>query len=201
MDLQQLEWYKKHMADPKYKSELYAKRREERAKNRAETRRKHRERYAKNPSYYYSRTEQWAKDNPEKVAAGTNARRYAKKRDHCEVCGAKNLDLVMHHEDYTRPLDVLTLCETCHKRVHAGVIKLPTPEPILTPKNERHCPTCSKNWPQCGRKQPSTGASFRYKGKYGCVRWMPFGIRTISELVAESKLYGLLVKTVQKEAL
>ena len=35
----------------------------------------------------------------------------------CEVCGqGKKLDA--HHKDYTKPLEVMWLCRTCHKNLH-----------------------------------------------------------------------------------
>jgi hypothetical protein len=43
--------------------------------------------------------------------------------DTCELCGACRDDrpawgLYAHHEDYSRPLDVIWLCGSCHQRVH-----------------------------------------------------------------------------------
>lgn len=35
----------------------------------------------------------------------------------CESCGS-TADLHRHHDDYSRPLDVRTLCRTCHYREH-----------------------------------------------------------------------------------
>lgn len=35
----------------------------------------------------------------------------------CEHCGASKVE--MHHEDYSKPLDVRWLCMPCHKRLHA----------------------------------------------------------------------------------
>ncbi len=39
-------------------------------------------------------------------------------RGSCQVCGEENAQ--GHHEDYTKPLDVLWLCDTHHKRLHGG---------------------------------------------------------------------------------
>lgn len=38
-------------------------------------------------------------------------------RQPCELCGATNL-VHAHHDDYSRPLDVLWLCPTHHKERH-----------------------------------------------------------------------------------
>jgi hypothetical protein len=35
----------------------------------------------------------------------------------CQICGAiENLE--KHHPDYSKPLEVITLCRSCHRRVH-----------------------------------------------------------------------------------
>jgi len=35
----------------------------------------------------------------------------------CELCKGKD-NLVMHHEDYSKPLSVITLCQKCHLNLH-----------------------------------------------------------------------------------
>lgn len=40
-----------------------------------------------------------------------------KKPKNCEVCG-QTKRLVGHHKDYTRPLDVVWVCQPCHKALH-----------------------------------------------------------------------------------
>jgi hypothetical protein len=39
----------------------------------------------------------------------------------CERCGATE-NLERHHPDYSKPLEVQTLCKTCHTQVHQGLI-------------------------------------------------------------------------------
>lgn len=39
----------------------------------------------------------------------------------CQSCADPGKRLVAHHEDYLRPLDVVWLYYSCHKRRHAGV--------------------------------------------------------------------------------
>lgn len=37
---------------------------------------------------------------------------------HCEVCSAPG-DVHGHHDDYTKPLDVIWCCSACHSLIHA----------------------------------------------------------------------------------
>lgn len=41
----------------------------------------------------------------------------------CELCGATDR-LHMHHPDYSKPLDVITLCQPCHVTVHHKGVKV-----------------------------------------------------------------------------
>lgn len=45
------------------------------------------------------------------------------KRLPCENCGATPSKA--HHEDYSRPLEVVWLCAKCHRRLHAAIDKAP----------------------------------------------------------------------------
>jgi hypothetical protein len=38
-------------------------------------------------------------------------------KDRCEHCGSTKR-LNMHHPDYSKPLEVVTLCVPCHEKVH-----------------------------------------------------------------------------------
>ena len=65
----------------------------------------------------------WMANNPEKRAAHyavNNAVRDGRleKPASCQVCGATPKRIEGHHEDYTKPLDVLWLCRTCHNDAH-----------------------------------------------------------------------------------
>lgn len=42
----------------------------------------------------------------------------------CAKCGSDKAE--MHHEDYSRPLDVIFLCRECHLKEHAERRKPPT---------------------------------------------------------------------------
>lgn len=37
--------------------------------------------------------------------------------DKCEICGATE-GLEKHHPDYSKPLEVITLCRSCHMKLH-----------------------------------------------------------------------------------
>lgn len=62
-------------------------------------------------------------ENPEKYKAHcmiNNAIRDGKmtRKSNCEGCGDK-CDTYGHHCDYSKPLDVVWLCPSCHKTTHA----------------------------------------------------------------------------------
>lgn len=69
------------------------------------------------------RTVRWRKANPEKTRAHRavqNALRSGKLRRpaRCRQCNSRGT-LHGHHADYSRPLEVLWLCELCHRKVHS----------------------------------------------------------------------------------
>jgi len=64
------------------------------------------------------------KEHPEKWMARKLARANVTKLP-CQVCGDDKSEA--HHEDYSRPLDVVWLCHKHHFQVERGVIKLETP--------------------------------------------------------------------------
>lgn len=51
----------------------------------------------------------------------------------CQVC-LNELRLVGHHEDYSKPLDVIWMCDPCHKRYHMSAAeKYPTADDPTAP--------------------------------------------------------------------
>lgn len=60
-------------------------------------------------------------NNPEKDRAHRLARYHKEKllKAECEQCGAAG-KLHMHHPDYSKPLEVMTLCISCHELIHHG---------------------------------------------------------------------------------
>lgn len=72
---------------------------------------------------YRRARQKWLDHNPDKRAAHVlvgNALRSGKieKASECECCGAKDVRLEGHHEDYSKPLDVVWLCRSCHVARH-----------------------------------------------------------------------------------
>ena len=64
----------------------------------------------------------WMTKNPEKVSAQRKAQR-AKKNgilipQPCEFC--LNKEVVMHHDDYSKPLEIRWLCKIHHRKIHYG---------------------------------------------------------------------------------
>jgi ribosomal protein S27AE len=56
--------------------------------------------------------------------ANTYLRRGKLQRKPCERCGSDSAE--MHHDDYSRPLDVRWLCRSCHVDAHGGSTKAPS---------------------------------------------------------------------------
>jgi hypothetical protein len=92
----------------------------------AENRRRYKE-AAKDPAarkHMWGRAKVWADSNPEKRAAHaqvSNATRAGKITPQpCEKCGHA-LNVQAHHEDYSKPLDVVWLCGICHGKRHREI--------------------------------------------------------------------------------
>jgi len=59
----------------------------------------------------------WKTNNSQKVKAYAIALNSTKLKDCCEDCGSiKSLE--RHHPDYNKPLEVVTLCKSCHMKRH-----------------------------------------------------------------------------------
>ena len=67
----------------------------------------------------------WEDNNKDKRSAHyllSNSVRDGKvfKPENCSLCGCKPSRLHGHHEDYTKPLDVVWCCSKCHEEIHKG---------------------------------------------------------------------------------
>jgi len=73
----------------------------------------------------YARTKEWGNKNPHKKNASiivNNAVRDGRIiKTPCIVCGATHM-IHGHHEDYSKPLDVIWLCAIHHQQHHHGTI-------------------------------------------------------------------------------
>src|SRR5678816_242106 len=66
--------------------------------------------------------DEWYRANPEKLRAKWRIR-YAIRtgklvRQPCVRCGEEKTEA--HHEDYSKPLDVVWICRVCHRKAHRG---------------------------------------------------------------------------------
>jgi hypothetical protein len=72
----------------------------------------------------------WELRNPEAVSAKKQLKRALRagkieKAPHCQAYGCRRRRVQAHHHDYGRPLEVLWVCATHHRRGHAaGVIRV-----------------------------------------------------------------------------
>lgn len=94
--------------------------------------------YQKNKKALYAKHCDWRKRNPKAVSSETakyrikhpskraatcalnNAVRDGRitKPITCQVCGLTGIRIHGHHEDYSKPLDVLWVCPLCHSLIH-----------------------------------------------------------------------------------
>jgi hypothetical protein len=98
---------------------------------------KHQREQRRNPEYREKQrlwAREWRRNNPEKYHKGSElakrwqhnniekhrAQEYARKvpiSSNCFKCGSTT-QLERHHPDYSKPLEIVTLCDSCHKREH-----------------------------------------------------------------------------------
>lgn len=105
-------------------------------KNKEHLKNKARKNYLKNKETIKARSKKWReehrsesnksklkykKNNPEKRSAHSKVSRAIKSgkltKGDCSACGAKE-NIQGHHEDYTKPLDVIWFCVKCHGEYH-----------------------------------------------------------------------------------
>lgn len=102
-----------------YNAERYQKKREEIKKRVADYR-------EKNPETAFNTRLKACEKNPTKynanklIEAALRAGKLVKPHE-CSVCGCKNTDhrIEAHHEDYTKPLDIVWVCTPCHRKMDA----------------------------------------------------------------------------------
>lgn len=82
-----------------------------------------RERAKNNPEKLVKFNSEWRARNPEKYHCHrilNNAVRDGEviKSCSCQFCGTTKVKIHGHHPDYTKPLEVMWLCASCHSRQH-----------------------------------------------------------------------------------
>lgn len=89
--------------------------------------------YKKYPERERARRKRWADANKQKIAAHrkvANALKHGLLVKQLCVCGSSKV--IAHHPDYTKPLEVLWLCELHHKQWHREMDYIDTPD-LTTP--------------------------------------------------------------------
>lgn len=79
----------------------------------------------KRTNTYSHRVLEWKLNNPEKVEAHKKVASALKSKilknpGECSSCRLKTSYLDAHHEDYSKPLEVVWLCPTCHRKIHSN---------------------------------------------------------------------------------
>lgn len=98
---------------------------EHRDELRAYYREYNRERYQTHREQEQARRKRWADKNQDKIKAHRAVQAALKRKKNplvklpCGVCGA--LKVNAHHEDYSKPLEVIWLCPVHHSAAHNGV--------------------------------------------------------------------------------
>lgn len=80
---------------------------------------------------WYERSKPYAKKSLEKNVFKNRCRALSRKaikegilvKSPCEVCGTEN-DVHVHHEDYTKPLEVSWLCRSHHEQLHHNLLPI-----------------------------------------------------------------------------
>lgn len=104
--------------------------------------------HAKNPSKINARRVVY-----EAVRAGV-----LNKPDTCSKCGRKNCRIEAHHNDHTKPFDVIWLCPSCHRKLdakmrkEAGITMKPSKARKLTDDQVREIRSSDLSYSQLSKK-------------------------------------------------
>jgi hypothetical protein len=165
------EWRLKKLAeDPEYFKRYQKQYRDSHRENIKATRKKYLDSH---PGIVTKSYTKWRKNNPDKFHAKLYAQRHVPLKEKCEHCGSTE-QLERHHFDYSKPLDVTTLCKRCHEAAHVNAAIKSGIDTVKLPN--RHCNTCGLVYPNCSRKAPS------FKGR-NCSLW----IEPIKQKTGENK--------------
>ncbi len=88
----------------------------------------HRKKWRKeNPEKYQEQRKRWReknKDNPsEKIKASSRRKANYKieLKEKCEICEV-NKAIERHHNDYSKPLETISVCKSCHLNINNNII-------------------------------------------------------------------------------
>lgn len=84
-----------------------------------------REYYRENKEKFADHRIRYAQEHPDAVNAHEMVRQAREsgllvRPGNCFCCGSGELDIQAHHEDYGSPLEVVWLCRSCHRKLHAS---------------------------------------------------------------------------------
>lgn len=94
-------------------------------------------RRARDPAYRKARNAR-NRVNPAKPAWDKIRKRVARgtlKRQPCVFCGRPNGNA--HHEDYSKPLEIVWVCQPHHMHIHAGKLKVLPEHIVMIPERYR----------------------------------------------------------------
>ena len=108
--------------------------------NREKNREKNRIWRSRNPGYfkqyYYQNTQKkleidkrWRLRNPDRMNCYNELRKHLKKNlisrpKKCTMCGQESNKIQSHHYDYSKPLEVIWICFSCHLHIHKKIRKI-----------------------------------------------------------------------------
>jgi hypothetical protein len=113
------EYYQKYMSIPGNREKIKQQQKERYWKN-VEYNRGYRRNYRKNNHVLMEESKnKWRGDNLQKFRAQHIASRRVPLASNCTDCrSVENLE--RHHTDYSKPLEVVTLCKVCHEKRHSN---------------------------------------------------------------------------------
>lgn len=88
-----------------------------------ERNKKNRENY---PDKYYEYFKKYRENNMEKILAQAKLKYHVDKQNilrpnNCSICKSSDYRIEAHHFDYSKPLDVLWVCQKCHLVLHQRI--------------------------------------------------------------------------------
>lgn len=110
----------------KYKEKMRIKYREDEEFRKSENERRLRH-FKENPEIKKKAIQRHTKNNPEKQKARTRLRMAVyrgtiQKPKNCEICNKQCERIEGHHHDYSKPFEVVWLCQECHKIEHGKIV-------------------------------------------------------------------------------